>query len=93
MKMDEEKIDRRVHMVYWIVAGIVLATSWCVRLEFTVAGLKSDMENQKKARDESIAQLWNRFGADHDEITKLRQWVTDNEMCGVPDTHGPKLGR
>jgi hypothetical protein len=93
MKMDEEKIDRRVHMVYWIVAGIVLATSWCVRLEFTVAGLKSDMEQQKRTRDESISQIWNRFGMDHDSITKLQQWVTDNEMFRVQNSDGARLGR
>jgi hypothetical protein len=51
------------------------------------------MEQQKRTRDESISQIWNRFGMDHDSITKLQQWVTDNEMFRVPDAHGPKLGR
>lgn len=68
--MDEEQIDRRAHWVQWIVAGIIGATVWCVRLEFTIAELKTDMENQKKSRDESIAMIWNRFGSDHDQLTR-----------------------
>jgi hypothetical protein len=73
--VDEEQIDRRAHWVQWAITGIVIATAWCVRLEFTVAGLKSDMETQKKMRDESISQIWNRFGADHDQMTRTAKDV------------------
>ena len=75
--MDEEQLDRRAHWVQWLITGIVVATIWCVRLEFTVAGLKSDMEQQKAARDSSIAQIWQRFGTDHDMLTRLDQWKKD----------------
>ena len=69
--MNEEKIDRRVHWAQWAITGIVIATGWCVRLEFTVANLKSEFENQKGIRDQSISQIWNRFGADHDVLTRV----------------------
>lgn len=70
--MDEESIDRRAHWVQWAITGIIIATAWCVRLEFTVSGLKSDMESQKKNRDEMISQLWNKLGADHDKGIETR---------------------
>lgn len=71
LRLDEEKLDRRAHWAQWAITGIVLATGWCVRLEFTVAALKTEMEQQKAARDQSISAIWNRFGADHDQVTAL----------------------
>lgn len=68
--MDEEGLDRRLHWGQWAITGIIIATAWCVRLEFTVAGLKADFEAQKQARDKTIEAIWNRFGSDHDQLTK-----------------------
>ena len=73
--MDEESLDRRAHWVQWAITGIVIATAWCVRLEFTVSGLKADMANQKNSRDEMISQLWNKWGADHDRLVETRTMV------------------
>ena len=77
--MEEEKIERRIQWAYWAFCGIVAAVVWCCKLEFTVSGLKADMEQQKKNRDEGIAQIWNRFGSDHDALTRLQQWHDDKE--------------
>ena len=74
--MDEESIDRRAHWVQLAITGIVIATIWCVRLEFTVSGLKTDMENQKKNRDEMISKIWDKIGSDHDRIIETRT-ITD----------------
>lgn len=78
--MDEQKIDRRAHWAQLAITGVILATGWCVRLEFTVSSLQKSMEEQKKSRDSEMAQLWNRFGSDHDMLTRLDQKVKDNEL-------------
>ena len=70
MELDEEKIDRRAHWVQWAITGIIIATAWCVRLEFTVSNLKSDMETQKRTRDEMISKIWDKIGSDHDAVVR-----------------------
>jgi len=68
--VNEEKLDRRAHWVVWAVSGIILATGWCIRLEFTVSALKAQIDEQIKNRDTQISNIWTRFGQDHDEITR-----------------------
>lgn len=77
--MDEEGLDRRLHWGQWAITGIVIATAWCVRLEFTVASLKAEMENQKANRDKSIALIWERFGSDHDLLIRHDEDLKRNE--------------
>ena len=58
---NEEKVDRRAHWIQIIVTGIVLATLWCARLEYTVQDLKKDSENREanvnRYRDERTKEL------------------------------------
>lgn len=79
MKLDEEKIDRRAHWAQWAITGIVIATGWCCRLEFTVAQLKADMEIQKNSRDQMISRIWDRMGADHDMLLRHDQELHDQK--------------
>jgi hypothetical protein len=76
--VNEEKIERRFHWAQWVITGIIIATGWCVRLEFTVSNLKADMENQKHNRDQMISRIWDRMGEDHDALTRQGmdiQWL------------------
>ena len=68
--MDEEKIDRRIHWAYWLVAGVVVATTWCVKMQFELAGMKSEFETQKMRRDDAMSKIWEKIGTDHDTLTK-----------------------
>jgi hypothetical protein len=61
MKLDEEKVDRRLHWTQAIIIGIVSATIWCVKLEMTTSALKAQ-----------VAQVWEAFGKDHDTLTRTR---------------------
>lgn len=64
--MTEDKIDRRAHWAQIVATGIIIATAWCVKLEMTTSGLKSDMEIQKARRDEMLARMAEKINQDHD---------------------------
>lgn len=76
--MNEEKLDRRAHWVQWVATGIIIATGWCCRLEFTVSQLKTDMELQKSNRDQMISRIWDKMGTDHDMLIRH-----DEKLKGV----------
>lgn len=81
MNINEEKLDRRAHWIQWLVTAVIIATGWCVRLEFTVNQLKTDIESQHKDRDKTIASLWSKFGEDHDQVTVSKtdiEWLKGN---------------
>lgn len=71
--MKEEQIDRRAHWAQIAITGIVIATIWCVRLEFTVQELKKDAEereaNVQKNRDNRNA-----------DMLKIEQRIRTNEV-------------
>lgn len=69
--MNEVKLDRRAHWIYWAIGLVVAITSWCVRLQMTQNQQSIDMAAHVAARDAALSKIWDRLGSDHDRITLL----------------------
>ena len=64
--MDEEKLDRRAHWIQVALMGLIAATVWVCKIQFELAGVEKDMENQKAKRDQSVQEIRDRINSDHD---------------------------
>jgi hypothetical protein len=76
--MNAEGLERRVEWGQRLAWLLVAATAWCVRLEFTVRELKTEMETLHAKRDEVIKTMWEKMGSDHDRLIgaeKDIEWI------------------
>ena len=76
--MDEEKLDRRMHWAYAVIAAIVALTTWMVKIQMTQNQQAIDIQNHVNVRDMQMGKVWDKIGTDHDRITKLEQWKDDH---------------
>lgn len=71
--MDERSLDRRFDWGSKIVWAVIIATAWCVKLEFTVSELKKDAD-QREARVDTNRENRNK------DLLQMTERIRTNEV-------------